>query len=75
MPKKRLSKEILTASLVQMRMSEGLTQANLAKKLGRPQSFVSKYETGERNLDFIEVIAIIEALGKDPITEIKGLIG
>ena len=47
-----------------------MTQAQLAKKLNRPQSFVAKYETGERNLDFVEVIEVFEALGADPIEQI-----
>jgi hypothetical protein len=33
--------------------------------LGRPQSFVSKYERGERRLDFVEVLDITDALGAD----------
>ena len=35
-----------------------LKQVELAKKLKKPQSFVSKYETGERNLDFVELSEI-----------------
>jgi transcriptional regulator with XRE-family HTH domain len=34
--------------------------------LGRPQSFISKYEHGERRLDFVEVLEIAQALGVDP---------
>lgn len=52
------------ASLIKMRKEAGLTQVDLAKKLDVPQQFVSKYETGERNLDFIEVTLICEACGK-----------
>ena len=74
LPKKRLTKEKLIAHLVAVRNIAGLTQKVLANKLGKPQSFVSKYETGERKLDFIEVIAVFEALDRDPITEIKRLI-
>ena len=37
-----------------------LTQVQLAEKLGRPQSFVSKYERGERRLDFVEVVEVVE---------------
>jgi hypothetical protein len=37
-------------------------QVQLAEMLGRPQSFVSKYERGERRLDFVEVFEIAEAL-------------
>jgi hypothetical protein len=37
----------------------------LARALGREQSFVSKYERGERRLDFVEVVEISDALGAD----------
>jgi transcriptional regulator with XRE-family HTH domain len=73
MPKK-LTKEKLISFLIQLRKEAGLTQDQVAKILGKPQSFVSKYESGERSLDFIEVIEVIEALGSDPITEISKLI-
>jgi transcriptional regulator with XRE-family HTH domain len=39
----------------------------LAKKLGRPQSFIAKYEGGERRIDVIEFVAIARALGADPV--------
>ncbi|HEY7768573.1 helix-turn-helix domain-containing protein [Longimicrobium sp.] len=49
--------------LRQMRLESGLRQEELADRLGRPQSFVSKYETGERRLDVLELRAICEACG------------
>lgn len=49
--------------LKQIRNNSGLTQDLLAKKLNKPQSYVSKYESGERNLDFVETIQICEACG------------
>lgn len=39
-----------------------MTQVELAARLGQHQSFVSKYETGERRLDFLEVREICGAL-------------
>jgi transcriptional regulator with XRE-family HTH domain len=51
--------------LVDARHGSGLTQAQLADTLGRPQSFVSKYERGERRLDFVEVLEIADVLGAD----------
>ena len=42
--------------------SSGLTQFELSAVLGKPQSYVSKYETGERKLDYVEVYEICEAL-------------
>lgn len=48
------------------RRKVGLTQAKLAKKLWRPQSYVSKYERGDRRLDVIEFLEIARAVGFDP---------
>ena len=45
------------------RKRKNLTQVELAAKLGRRQQFVSKYESGERRLDFIEVLDVSRALG------------
>lgn len=53
--------------LVQARKGAGLTQAELSSRLKRPQSFVSKYERGERRLDVIEFAEVCRALGIDPI--------
>lgn len=44
----------------------GLRQVDLAKQLGTHQSFVSKYESGERLLTFVETVNVCEALGLDP---------
>lgn len=63
----KINKEKLISRLVKIRTEKGLTQSIVAKNLGRPQSFVSKYESGERNLDFIEVFEVLESLGSDPI--------
>lgn len=41
----------------------GLTQCGLAQRLGRPQSFVSKVETCERRLDYIELLQMCRAIG------------
>lgn len=43
-----------------------ITQVELAERLGRPQSFVSKVERGERRLDVNEFCELAEALGHDP---------
>lgn len=49
--------------LRQMRLDAGLRQADLAQKLRQPQSFVSKYESGERRIDILELRGICRALG------------
>jgi transcriptional regulator with XRE-family HTH domain len=53
--------------LVQARKHADLTQADLASRLNRPQSFVSKYERGERRLDVVEFGEVAKALGIDPL--------
>lgn len=52
--------------LVATRGEAKLTQAVVAERLGRPQSFVAKVENGERRLDIIEFVALVEALGGEP---------
>jgi transcriptional regulator with XRE-family HTH domain len=44
-----------------------ITQVDLSARLKRPQSFVSKYERGERQLDLVEFGEISRALGIDPV--------
>jgi len=53
--------------LVEVRRAAGLTQAELSQQLNRPQSFVSKYERGERRLDVVEFGEVARALGVDPV--------
>jgi transcriptional regulator with XRE-family HTH domain len=57
----------LIAILVAARHASGVRQHALAKKLGRPQSFIAKYEGGERRIDVVEFIEIARALGADPV--------
>jgi len=57
----------LIATLVAVRKSAGVRQQALAVKLGRPQSFIAKYEGGERRIDLIEFVAIVRALGANPV--------
>lgn len=44
-----------------------MTQVQIAEKLGRPQSFISKYERGERRVDFSEFVELADVLGIDII--------
>lgn len=59
--------ERFRALLVGARETAGLTQAEVAARLDRPQSFVAKYEGGERRLDVLEFMEVCKALGTDPI--------
>lgn len=47
------------------RTDANLTQMQLAERLGRPQSFVSKIERGERRVDVIELFEVTQAIGVD----------
>jgi transcriptional regulator with XRE-family HTH domain len=62
------------ALMIAARKSAGLTQHALARRLGRPQSFVAKYEGGERRLDVVEFVAIIRAIGGDPIKLLRDFV-
>ena len=57
-----VGQEKLQKLLRQVRTDAGFTQIELADKLRRPQSFVSKYESGERRLDLIELREICKTL-------------
>jgi len=59
------------ALLKTARMAAGVTQRSLAETLGRPQSYVSKYELGERRLDVVEFVRIMKALSTDPCSIIR----
>lgn len=64
----------LIAFLVEARGTAGLTQEAVAKALNRPQSFVAKYEGGERRLDVIELIEVCEVLGINPTQAVEALL-
>ncbi|ONH84059.1 transcriptional regulator [Roseomonas mucosa] len=53
---------LLQTLLVEARKAKGLTQAELAEALNKPQSFVAKYENGERRIDVVEFVDITAAL-------------
>ena len=53
--------------LVKTRRDAGLTQHAVAERVERPQSFVAKYENGERRLDVLEFVSVARALGVDPV--------
>ncbi|MGH9753833.1 MAG: helix-turn-helix domain-containing protein [Blastocatellia bacterium] len=63
--------EYFRSLLISAREKSGLTQADVSSRLGRPQSFVSKYESGERRLDVVEFVEVCTALGVAPKTIIS----
>lgn len=64
-PLHRWQYETFREMLVVARKAAGLTQVEVAQRLDKPQSFVSKYEHGERRLDFTEFVEIADILSID----------
>ena len=63
--------QLLLAVLRAARKRVGVSQVDLAKRLGNTQTFVSKCERGERRIDAVELAEFAEALGVPPL----GLLG
>ncbi|WP_414551387.1 helix-turn-helix domain-containing protein [Anabaena sp. CCY 0017] len=60
--------------LIEVRKAANFTQAELSAKLKRPQSYVSKYERGERRLDLIEFLELVQVLEIDALAFIQELL-
>ncbi len=56
-------REKLQVLLKKIRQDNGIRQVELAEKLGVPQSFISKYESGDRRLDILELRQVCDAIG------------
>jgi len=54
---------VLLELLATLRQKSGITQVDLAQKLGQSQSFISKVERGDRRLDVIQLRTIVQTLG------------
>jgi len=65
--------EVLLELLRDLREAQGWTQEQLAKKLGRPQSTVSKIEAGERKLDVCQFVDYLRILNADPVAAMRRL--
>ena len=57
--------------LVKRREVVGMTQAELAARLGQYQSFVARLESGQRRIDVVEFLELSEILGFDAVQAIK----
>jgi len=66
--------ERLQALLAEVRKARKLTQSDVAERLDRPQSFVAKYEGGERRLDVVEFVKVAEALETDACALLSNLL-
>lgn len=64
---------LFLALIVRARTEAGLTQSELASRLAKPQSYISKVERGERRIDVIEFIDLADALGIEPSETIHSL--
>jgi transcriptional regulator with XRE-family HTH domain len=63
----------LIALLIKERVATGLTQVELATRLGQYQSFVARLESGQRRVDVVEFMKLAEILGFDASSAIKRL--
>lgn len=63
----------LGAVVRRLRTDQGVTQKELATRLGLPQSFVSKIERGERQLQVVELLPLCRAIGIEPCTVLNAL--
>lgn len=57
--------------LIAARNESGMTQQQLSEKLLRPQSYVSKYERGERRLDVVEFLLVVQSLDAEPFALLR----
>lgn len=57
--------------LTEARKAANMSQGEVAKRLGKPQQFVSRYELGERRLDIAEFVDVAAALGLDPLETLE----
>lgn len=60
-------------ALKKARKEKGITQAQLAEALGKPQSFIAKVESGERRLDVVEFVHLAHMVGLEPSTVINSI--
>jgi transcriptional regulator with XRE-family HTH domain len=57
--------------IIAARKKAGLTQLDVAARLGKPQSYVSTVESGERRIDVVELIEFGEAVGFDAAAMVR----
>lgn len=65
--------DVLLRVLIDARRAAGLRQIDLAERLGKPQSFVSKIERRERRIDLVEFLILARAMGADEIALVRAV--
>ena len=65
--------KVLVDLIVAKREAAGLTQSQLAEKIGEYQSFVARLESGQRRIDVIEFLELASILGFDPAKAIRAI--
>jgi len=63
--------KLFQKALLDARLGKGLTQSEIAARLRKPPSYVSKYESGERRLDVIEFLEVCKVMSIDPDSILK----
>ncbi len=74
----RKQQKALLSALRELRARAGLTQVQMAERLGKPQPFVSYYESGARRLDLLELRQVCRVAGvslSDLVTRFEQLLG
>jgi transcriptional regulator with XRE-family HTH domain len=64
----------LVEILVAARKQKGVRQAELARATGKTQTFVTRFEAGQRRIDVIELLALCEIIGIDAVKLIRELL-
>lgn len=66
-------RHLLRTELREARLAAGLRQVDVARALGKPQSYVAKVERGERRVDLVETLNLCKVIGLDPNKLVKKL--
>lgn len=61
----------LVELLIAERKSAGIRQAELARRVGKTQTFVARIEAGQRRIDAIELLSLCRIIGVDPIRVVR----
>jgi transcriptional regulator with XRE-family HTH domain len=67
--------EALRRFVIEKRKKAKLRQVDVARRLGRYQSYITNIETGQRRIDVVELVELAKAIGFDPREAIKAIVG